>query len=109
MSSKLKLHWNTAYNKADNQLGWFEKYPEKTMTLVTQTQLPKNAKILNVGAGTTTLIDALLDASYTNLIANDLSNQALEKLQTRIKNSHNYNLNCVVDDLTNPKKLNQLK
>ncbi|MFC5194435.1 class I SAM-dependent methyltransferase [Bizionia hallyeonensis] len=109
MSSELKLHWNTAYNKTDNQLGWFEENPEQTMKLVLKTQLPKDARILNVGAGTTTLIDALLDADYTNLIVNDLSNQALEKLQTRIKNSHNYNLNCVVDDLTKPKKLNQLE
>lgn len=109
MSTQLKIHWNTAYNKADNQLGWFEKDPQETMKLVLQTQLPKDAKIMNVGAGTTTLIETLLDAGYTNLIANDLSELALNKLQTRIKNSHDYELNCVVDDLTNPKQLEDLK
>lgn len=109
MSTEIKTHWNNAYNKADNQLGWFEEDPKETMKLVLQTQLPKNAQILNVGAGTTTLIDALLNAGYTNIIANDLSDLALKKLQERIKNSHDYDLNCLVDDLTNPKELNQLK
>tara|TARA_R100001377_G_scaffold67093_2_gene42426 strand:+ start:374 stop:1009 length:636 start_codon:yes stop_codon:yes gene_type:complete len=109
MSSELKSHWNNAYKKDDSQLGWFEDYPKQTMKLVAQTKLPKDAKILNVGAGTTTLIEALLDAGYTNLIANDLSENALEKLQFRIKKSHNYDLNGVVDDLTNPEILNQLE
>ncbi len=109
MSTNLKSHWNTAYNKEDSQLGWFEENPEETMRLVQQTQLPKNAKILNVGAGTTTLIEALLDAGYTNLIANDVSELALEKLQIRVNKSHNYHLNSVVDDLTNSKQLDSLK
>ncbi|EGV43759.1 class I SAM-dependent methyltransferase [Bizionia argentinensis JUB59] len=109
MSTPLKSHWNTAYNKEDEQLGWFEENPKETMKLVLKTQLSKDAKILNVGAGTTTLIDTLLDAGFTNIIANDLSELALEKLQNRVKNSHNYDLNIVVDDLTNPQEIDQLE
>lgn len=104
-SQKLKTHWNGAYNKEDNQLGWFEEQPIQTMNLVAKTNLAKNATILNVGAGTTTLIESLLDEGYTNLIANDLSDMALLRLKERIKKSHNYNLNCIVDDLTHPSKL----
>lgn len=108
-SQNLKTHWNTAYNKDDHQLGWFESNPEQTMQLVAKCHLNKNATILNVGVGTTTLIDTLLDQGYTNLIANDLSDLALQKLKERIKKSHHYNLNCITDDLTNPSKLQQLK
>ncbi|MFL0353058.1 class I SAM-dependent methyltransferase [Xanthomarina sp. GH4-25] len=105
----LKEHWNKAYDKADNQLGWFEENPTPTMQLIDTCKLEKDARILNVGVGTTTLIDVLLDAGFTNLIANDLSNLALEKLKERILKSHNYNLNSIVDDLTKPIVLQNLE
>jgi cyclopropane fatty-acyl-phospholipid synthase-like methyltransferase len=109
MTSDLKEHWNTAYNKEDEQLGWFEANPMQTMELVKACNLQKDATILNVGAGTTTLIDTLLEEGYTNIIANDLSDLALEKLKQRIRKSHNYNLTCIKDDLTNPQKINKLQ
>ena len=108
-SQHLKEHWNKAYNKDDNQLGWFEENPTQTMQLIEECKLETNARILNVGAGTTTLIDSLLDAGYTNILANDLSDLALEKLKGRIKKSHNYNLDCITDDLTNPTELQNLE
>ncbi|TYA52375.1 class I SAM-dependent methyltransferase [Formosa maritima] len=107
-SENLKIHWNKAYEKEDNQLGWFEESPTQTMNLIAKTNLVKDATILNVGVGTTTLIETLLDEGYTNLIANDLSDLALQKLKERIQNSHNYNLNCIVDDLINPSELQYL-
>ncbi|TXE17853.1 class I SAM-dependent methyltransferase [Psychroserpens burtonensis] len=108
-SNNLKTHWDTAYNKADNQLGWFEEDPTQTLNLIAKTNLAKDATLLNVGVGTTTLIDILLDNGYTNLIANDLSELALQKLKDRVKKSHNYNLNCIPDDLINPSELQHLK
>ncbi|MCX7551511.1 methyltransferase domain-containing protein [Xanthomarina sp. F2636L] len=105
----LKSHWNKAYDKEDNQLGWFEENPAPTMQLIETCQLEKDAIILNVGVGTTNLIDTLLDEGYTNLIANDLSDFALQKLKNRIKQSHNYDLKIITDDLTNPSELQDLK
>jgi len=109
MTPNLKEHWNAAYNLEDEQLGWFEANPMQTMELVIACDLQKDATILNVGAGTTTLIDTLLEEGYTNMIANDLSDLALDKLKQRIKKSHNYNLTCIKDDLTNPQKINKLQ
>ena len=109
MTPNLKEHWNAAYNLEDEQLGWFEANPMQTMELVIACDLQKDATILNVGAGTTTLIDTLLEEGYTNIIANDLSDLALDKLKQRIKKSHNYNLTCIKDDLTNPQKINKLQ
>ena len=109
MTTNLKEHWNAAYNVEDEQLGWFEANPMQTMELVNACDLQKDATILNVGAGTTTLIDTLLEEGYTNMIANDLSDLALDKLKQRIKKSYNYNLTCIKDDLTNPQKINKLQ
>ena len=109
MTPNLKEHWNAAYNAEDEQLGWFEANPMQTMELVNACDLQKDATILNAGAGTTTLIDRLIEEGYTNMIANDLSDLALDKLKQRIKKSHNYNLTCIKDDLTNPQKINKLQ
>lgn len=105
----LKQHWDTVYQKEDEQLGWFEPNPAHTLELIAETNLSKDAAILNVGAGTTTLIEALLDKGFTNIMANDLSYLALQKLKERVQKSHYYHLKGLVDDLTNPKKLNKLQ
>ncbi len=108
-TSNPENHWNTVYeSKDDAQLGWFESNPATTIELIEKATLAKDAKILNVGAGTTTLIDALLEKGYTNLLASDISEVAMQKLQQRISEKYAYNLDCIVDDLTAPTKLNQL-
>lgn len=105
-----KSHWNEKYQSSQNEeLGWYEDTPETTMQLVAKCRLAKDASILNVGAGTTTLIDLLLDKGYSNILANDLSEIALEKLHKRIQDEYNYNLKCITDDLTNPSELNTLQ
>lgn len=102
-------HWNEKYKSTnDEDLGWYEDSPEMTMKLVSKCKLSEAAKILNVGAGTTTLIDTLIEEGYNNIIANDLSKVALEKLDERIVNTYGYNLKCITDDLTNPTRLNKL-
>ena len=103
-------HWDKVYQtKEDEQLGWFEKDPGPTLKLIDKCNLKPDATILNVGVGTTTLIDALLDKGFTKIIANDLSKAALEKLETRILKKYNYQLRSIADDLTNPKNLLKLK
>lgn len=103
-------HWDKVYQtKEDEQLGWFEKDPGPTLKLIDKCNLKPDATILNVGVGTTTLIDALLDKGFTNIIVNDLSKAALQKLEARILKKYNYQLNCIADDLTNPENLIKLK
>jgi SAM-dependent methyltransferase len=103
-------HWEGVYQtKEDEQLGWFEDFPETTLQLIEKCNLNPDATILNVGAGTTRLIDALLDKGFTNIIANDLSTAALQKLKDRILKNYDYKLNCIADDLTHPKTLLQLQ
>lgn len=102
-------HWDNKYQTTeDSKLGWFEDNPQPTLKLLEKCNLSKDAIILNVGAGTTTLIDELVKEGFTNVIANDISEIALNKLQQRIKDNYNYNLNCIVDDLTNPTTLNSI-
>ena len=57
-----KQHWENVYAKTDHsKLGWFEENPQPSLDLIAKCKLKSDAKILNVGAGATTLVDKLLD------------------------------------------------
>lgn len=104
-----KNHWNTAYTKnATDKLGWYEAKSIKTLELITKTKLPKEAKILNVGVGSSTIIDHLQQEGYTNLIANDLAEKSLESLKVRL-GEKSKEITFIVDDLVNPTKLNIIR
>jgi methyltransferase family protein len=56
--------------------------------------------------GSTTLIDELIDKEFSNLIATDISEVALNNLEARIGKG---NVEIVVDDVINPSLLNNIK
>lgn len=102
-------HWNKAYTKNPTEkLGWYEERSTQTLELISKTQLPKDATILHVGAGSSTLVDDLVKEGYTNQIANDLSEKSLQDLKTRLGVQADQ-VRFLVDDLTNPSVLNTLE
>jgi len=102
----MKDHWNNTYStNTTKKLGWFETDLSPTIDLIENTGLKKADLILNVGAGNTTLIDKLLDLGYNNLIATDISDISIGKLEERVGKDK---IQCIVDDLINPQKLNQI-
>jgi SAM-dependent methyltransferase len=104
-----KSHWNKAFDRTEvNKLGWYEANPEKSLKLIETCNFKKDAVLLNVGVGATTLIDDLVKSGYENIIANDLSSSALDKLKERLGNDCN-KVKWIEDDLTNPTELNNLK
>jgi len=103
----LTQHWDNAYsNSSEDKLGWFETDLSPTLRLIELAKMSQDARIINIGAGSTTLIDELLQLGYANLIATDISEVALNNLKARIGNQA---VELVVDDLTNPSKLNDLE
>ena len=101
-------HWDAVYGKVDaKKLGWYEENATPTLQLIEACKLSKDAVILNVGSGSTTLIDNLLELNYTNVIASDLSSSALKSLKLRLGDEAK-KVQFIVDDLTNPTQLNTL-
>lgn len=102
---KVQEHWNKVYEKSDpEKLGWYEKHARPSIQLIEKCDLPKKARILNVGAGATTLIDDLLNSGYKNLIATDISARGLQVLKDRLAEKQ-IQVQWIIDDLTNPQKL----
>lgn len=105
----MREHWEGIYDKKSvEELGWYEDSPEPSLRLIKHCRLQKEAAILNVGAGATTLVDQLLELGYSNIIANDISPLALEELQHRLGADRSEQVRWIVDDLTEPKELAKL-
>ena len=106
-----KEHWNNVYSSNDmTNLGWYEEIPKPSLDFIAECELDKNAFVLDVGSGATTLIDNLVQQGYRNIIATDISTIALEKSKTRISKENSEFVKWIVDDITNPQNLdNTLK
>jgi ubiquinone/menaquinone biosynthesis C-methylase UbiE len=87
------IHWNAAYSDADTtKLGWYQKEHSVSLQLISSC---KGIRLIDVGVGTTTLIDSLLEKEY-EITALDISDKALEIMKQR----HGDNLNYVQADLS---------
>lgn len=83
----LEEHWNNIFNKTDDKkLGWWENETSQTMKFLETLNINSDTKIFLAGAGTSILVDELIKKDY-NLVLNDISFIALEKLKSRLKNS----------------------
>lgn len=102
-------HWNNAYRKTPTEnLGWYEKDPIPSLDLIASCNLPMDALIFNAGAGSSTLINKLLNIGYTNIIVNDIASASLGEMRKDLVIPHNADVKFVVDDLTNPNELKAL-
>ncbi|PYJ09215.1 MAG: SAM-dependent methyltransferase [Verrucomicrobia bacterium] len=78
-------HWDAAY-QADGPAGvsWYQARPALSLALIAATGAPRDAGVIDVGGGASTLIDCLLDAGYSSLAVLDLSSVALGHARTRL-------------------------
>ena len=108
-SIDLKSHWNKVYRNTDEEkLGWYEEKPLPSIELIHKTGISKNDKILIVGAGTSNLIDWLIENGNTNICINDISEAAIDKLKSRIKPTRG-KISWVIDDITASAQLIKLR
>lgn len=103
-------HWNNAYRKTPvRSLGWYEESPTASLELIGECNLPNDGFIFNAGAGASTLIECLLNDGFTDIVVNDISASALIELKNNLSTHNHSNVTFIVDDLTNPTSLLELK
>lgn len=101
--------WDETYTKNDlAQLGWYEKNPQPSFSLIENSGIDRNAHILDVGAGASTLTGVLLKAGFRNLSLLDFSSAALDKLKSQLDTRMIKNIKWLVDDITNPHALDNI-
>jgi ubiquinone/menaquinone biosynthesis C-methylase UbiE len=105
-----KNHWDNVYAKSElNKLGWYEETPQPSLDLIRSCNINKSATILDIGSGMTTLIKNLIQDSYTNIIATDISEVALDKAKKLLDTKEAEKIRWIADDITNPKNILQIK
>ncbi len=103
MDSLMKEHWNKIYSSRDiNKLGWYEEVPEPSVRLLSKCHINKEEFVLDVGAGASTFIDYLINQGFSNVIATDISEIALDKLKERLGTEKASKVRWIVDDITQP-------
>ena len=78
-------HWNQVYQtKGAEDVSWYQRRPDLSLALIAASGVGKDAGILDVGGGASTLIDFLLNDGYTQLAVLDVSGAALSLARRRL-------------------------
>ena len=80
-----KEHWEKVFSsKTEEDVSWFQPYPETSVEFLKYFNLPLESNIIDVGGGDSHFIDALLDLGYKNIYLLDISSQAIERIKKRL-------------------------
>ena len=78
-------HWNRAYGtRRPDEVSWYQLRPQPSLDLIAASGISKDAGIIDVGGGASTLVDWLLDGGYTHLAVLDVSGVALAYSRARL-------------------------
>ena len=100
MTQPRKRHWEGVYeSKAATEVSWYQANPERSLALVQKTKMSREAPIIDVGGGASTLVDHLLDSGYTDLTVLDLAAAALEQARARLA-ARAHGVDWLVADVT---------
>jgi 2-polyprenyl-3-methyl-5-hydroxy-6-metoxy-1,4-benzoquinol methylase len=80
-----KEHWEGVYrNKAADAVSWYRSHLDTSLRLIDENAPDRNAAIIDVGGGESTLVDDLLQRGYRNLTVLDMSAVALDTTKQRL-------------------------
>lgn len=80
-----KKHWEHIYQTKElNEVSWYQPIPTTSLEHIERLNIPKDARIIDVGGGDSYLVDNLLELGYTDLTVLDISEAALERAKKRL-------------------------
>jgi SAM-dependent methyltransferase len=81
----VKAHWDHVYaTKSPDEVSWYQVRPEVSLQLIESTGVDHEARILDVGAGASRLIDELLSSGFEHVGALDVAEAALTLVKARL-------------------------
>ena len=85
METNLKAHWETVFaTKQPHEVSWTQETPETSISYFQAANLPKTAKIIDVGGGDSKFVDYLLANDYEDITVLDISKHALDRAKARL-------------------------
>ena len=78
-------HWDDVYaNKADAETSWFQPEPSTSLEALDALGVVPSQSVIDVGAGRSHLVDALVERGHHDLTVLDISAVALQGVQDRL-------------------------
>ena len=80
-----KEHWEHVYRtKAPTEVSWYQGRPTRSMELLDELGIEPETRVIDVGGGDSTLVDALLERHVAQVTVLDLSAAALDGAKVRL-------------------------
>lgn len=80
-----RAHWEQVWRtKAPQQVSWYQPEPSVSLELIEAAGVAKDSGIIDVGGGTSVLVDRLLDRGYWNLAVLDIAGAAIQASRARL-------------------------
>jgi len=85
-----KSHWDKVYRtKRPDQVSWYRPHLDVSLELIAEAAPGRDARIIDVGGGESTLVDDLLASGCRNLSILDISSTALDVAKERLGDGAN--------------------
>mgnify|MGYP000344845664 CR=1 FL=1 len=93
-------HWETVYQtKARDEVSWFREHLDTSLRMIQNTGAGKDAAMIDVGGGNSTLVDDLLERGFVDISVLDISESAIAGSKDRLGEKANQ-VNWITADIT---------
>ena len=85
MTTGTETHWEKIYGRrADDEVSWYEPSPDLSLKLVREALAQGARSVIDVGGGTSRMVDALLEEELDRIAVLDVSEIALDRAKQRL-------------------------
>jgi SAM-dependent methyltransferase len=80
-----RQHWEHVYGtKSPSEVSWYRPHLERSLVLIESCAMSKQAAILDIGGGASTLVDDLLAAGFQDVSVLDIAQAAVDVTRRRL-------------------------
>jgi len=78
-------HWDRTYaSRPDVELSWFEREPTMSVRWISEAARAASDAVIDIGGGTSELVDRLLQQGFTDVTVLDIAAHALDRVRGRL-------------------------
>jgi len=93
-------HWENVYiTKEESEVSWFQENPASSLELITLVGATPSTVVIDIGGGTSRLVDSLVERGFDAVTVLDISATALEVAKARLGSRANQ-VAWIVADIT---------
>ena len=107
MMSERKKHWENIYQSKElKEVSWYQLIPTTSLNFLKDFNVPKTAKLIDVGGGDSFLVDHLLELGFNDITVLDISESALDRAKKRLGKDAN-KVKWIIADAANFQPIEQ--